>query len=99
MIDVDGTNTRRLTANRVDDYFPDWSPDGAQIAFTSDRDGDAEIFTMQADGTGVRKLTSNDAEDQWPDWSPDGSRIVFWSDRGESEDIFVMNARGGDSAG
>ena len=39
-----------------DDRFPAWSPDGKQIAFTNDRDGEIEVFVMDADGTNVRQL-------------------------------------------
>jgi TolB protein len=56
------------------------------IAFTSDRDGDWEIFEMNADGTEVRQLTDNDYTDIEPAWAPyknrqAGSRIAFTSDR------------------
>ena len=44
--------------------------DGTRIAFTSDRDGDWEIYTMRADGTDVRQLTVNAAWDWDPSWSP-----------------------------
>ena len=47
-----------------------------KIAFMSDRDGDLEVFVMNADGTGVSQLTDNDVNDGWPVWSPDGRRVV-----------------------
>ena len=68
-----------------------------RIAFVSDRDGDDEIYVMNADGSGVVQLTDNGSVDRSPAWSPDGSRIVFASDRGNDEDIYdiyVMNADG-----
>lgn len=52
------------------------SPEGL-IAFASDRDGDPEIFVMNADGTDVRQITHNEVADHSPDWAPDGRRIVF----------------------
>ena len=52
------------------DSDPTWSPDGTRIAFSSDRDGDDEIYTMRSDGTDVRRLTVNDAWDGEPAWSP-----------------------------
>ena len=87
-MNADGTGTVALTANDDDDAFPSWSPDGSRIAFTSDRDrqGDDEIFAMNADGTGVVQLTTTNGsiDDWWPAWSPDGSRIAFVSDRAET---------------
>lgn len=43
-----------------------------KIAFASDRDGDFDIYLMNADGTGPVKLTDNTSVDLYPDWSPDG---------------------------
>ena len=70
---------------------------GNKIAFYSDRDGDDEIFVMNADGTGVQQLTDNDDRDRSPMWSPDGAKIAFGRDRGDWDgdaEIFVMNADG-----
>ena len=52
------------------DFAPAWSPDGARIAFASDRDGDDEIFTMSANGAAPTQVTSNRAWDSSPDWQP-----------------------------
>ena len=51
-MDADGDNIDRLTNNRSKDYDPSWSPDGEKIAFTSDRNGDTDIYVRNADGTG-----------------------------------------------
>ena len=56
---------------------PAWSPDGRKIAFVSDRDGNSEIYVMNADGSGQRRLTRNPAYDADPAWSPDGRTIAF----------------------
>ncbi len=79
------------------DAFPDWSPDGSLIAFTSDRapEGKAldDVWIMQPDGSGLVNLTNNgqDWEDYHPAWSPDGKSIAFF--RGGS--LFNENAEGG----
>ncbi|PYO92721.1 MAG: hypothetical protein DMD62_12325 [Gemmatimonadetes bacterium] len=65
-----------------------------KVAFVSARDGNNEIYVMNADGTGVTRLTSNAAADEAPTWSPDGSRIAFASDRDGNWEIYVMNADG-----
>ena len=46
-----------------------------KIAFFSGRDGDYEIYTMNADGTNPTRLTSSLGEDSWPEWSPDGTGV------------------------
>ncbi len=69
------------------------SPSGL-IAFETTRDGNAEIYTMQADGSEVKDLTQNPAEDMQFTWSPDGSRIAFFSTRTGWLEIFVMDADG-----
>jgi len=66
-----------------------------QIAFDSDRDGNYEIYVMNADGTGQTRLTNNPALDGAPAWSPDGSKIAFVSDRDGNLEIYVMPAAGG----
>ena len=71
---------------------------GAQIAFTSYRDGNAEIYVMDADGGNLRNLTNNPVYDSGPSWSPDGERIAFASSRNRNEhdtNIYVMDADGG----
>ena len=65
-----------------------------RIAFQSDRDGNAEIYVMNADGSGQTRLTNNPANDDVPAWSPDGAKIAFQSTRDGNYDIYVMNADG-----
>ena len=81
---------------------PAWSPDGRQIAFVSDRNGDrelyeggslynADIFLMNADGTGVEQLTFDPGDGAGgPAWSPDGSSIAFVSGRDGPLAIFAI---------
>ena len=65
-----------------------------RIAFTSKRDGNYEIYVMNADGSGQTNLTNNLAGDRCPAWSPDGKRIAFDSARGDNWEVYVMNADG-----
>jgi len=69
----------RLTNNPTIDTDPAWSPDGARIAFSSDRNGNHDIYVMSADGSGVTRVTTNPTLDRYPAWSPDGSRLAFSS--------------------
>jgi Tol biopolymer transport system component len=70
------------------------APTGGKIAFSSDRDGNYEIYVMNADGSGITRLTNNPAHDLRPAWSPDGTRIAFDSDRDGNYEIYAMNADG-----
>lgn len=64
------------------------------IAFESERDGDGEIYSMNADGSGQTNLTRSDAWDGHPAWSPDGTRIAFTTFRDGNYEIYSMNADG-----
>ena len=69
-MNADGSGLTRLTDNLADDRFPAWSPDGRRMAFTSDRDGNKEIYVMNADGSAQTRLTNNPDHDMDPAWSP-----------------------------
>ena len=83
-----------ITDNSYNDATGDWSPDGTQIVFSSFREGDREIYVINADGSGERPLTHNEASDIDPDWSPDGEHILFSSNRDGNREIYVMKADG-----
>ena len=65
-----------------------------KIAFTSDRDGNAEIYLMNADGSGQTRLTNGPASNDYPIWSPDGTKIAFLRQDGGSFTIKQMNPDG-----
>lgn len=70
------------------------SPLYGKIVFYSARDGNDEIYTMDADGSNQTRLTFNEARDSYPVWSPDGRQIAFHSDRDGNDEIYVMDADG-----
>ena len=77
VMDADGTNQIRLTNHPERDYQPSWSPDGARIAFSSNRNGgNSQIYVMDSNGKNVRRLTAGISDGQ-PVWSPDGQKIAF----------------------
>lgn len=65
-----------------------------QIAFASNRDGDYEIFVMNADGSDLRQVTFNSINDDKPSWSKDGTRLAWESEIDGDFEIFVANADG-----
>jgi len=83
-----------LTNNLAEDNLPAWSPDGAKITFTSNRDGPGDIYLMNSDGSGVSRLTSTPAAESSSTWSPDGKQIVFDSERDGNREIYIMNSDG-----
>jgi tol-pal system beta propeller repeat protein TolB len=94
IMDADGGNRRWLTQDQIRDYDPAWSPDGARIAFVSERGGSSDIYVMDADGGNVQPLTADTAQDITPTWSPDGQHIAFASNRDGATSIYVMDANG-----
>jgi Tol biopolymer transport system component len=89
------SNPRRITtAADVEDY-PSWRPDGTQVAYESNQDGDWDIWVSQIGGRRAVNLTEDHhGEDRFPSWSPDGSQIAFYSTR-DGGGYFVMSALGG----
>lgn len=94
--DLDGKILKRLTDSPGYDAEGAFSRDGKQIAFCSDRDGDADIYVMNADGTDVRQLTNAPGYDGGPFISPDGKWVIFRSDRKKAEllQIYVIGIDG-----
>lgn len=97
LMDADGSEPRRVTRDEARDSWPDFSPDGRELAFVSDRDGNAEIYRVRTDGTHLVRITHSPGQDGFPDWHPDGSRILFESrDRDGFSGLFTMTADGTD---
>jgi Tol biopolymer transport system component len=86
-----GTNQwRRLTSDPADDVVPSWSPSGAQIAFTTTRNGNQDIYTIDVDSLREKRLTHSKSWEGSMTWSPDGKKIAYTNDGA----IYVMNANG-----
>jgi tricorn protease len=77
-----GSGVLRLTDNQARDVFPRFSPDGSQIAFSSNREGNYDVYVIPTAGGKPRQLTFHSADDNVVGWSPDGKRVVFTSTRG-----------------
>ncbi|HET9792967.1 MAG TPA: protein kinase, partial [Thermoanaerobaculia bacterium] len=74
---TDGTDYRRLTDDPFRDRGPQWSPDGKEIVFYSDRNGSYQVWSIHPDGSGLRELFHVEGAVNFPIWSPDGSRMTF----------------------
>ena len=81
VMDADGSHREQLTNTDTSEWVPVWSPDGQQILFESNLDGDSEIYIMNRDGSQQVQLTRNSGYDGTPRWSPDGLTIAFDTDR------------------
>src|SRR5262249_52263969 len=78
-----GTGAQRLTDNRARDVYPRFSPDGEWIAFSSNREGNDDVYVIPATGGKPRQLTFHSANDTVVGWSADGKRVVFSSTRAQ----------------
>jgi Tol biopolymer transport system component len=87
-----GLGLRRLTANRVPDHHPDWSPRG-KIAFVRFRATRNELLMMNADGGGKRRLWSRPGIGAAV-WAPGGSRLAVEVFDGHDDEIYVVSADG-----
>jgi TolB protein len=103
IVNIHGTGVTNITSPlpgprgaNGDNIRCDWSPKGNAIAFTSSRDGNQEIYSIDADGSGLQRLTDATGSDANPTFSPKGDSIAFESNRTGSPEIWVMKADGSD---
>lgn len=89
----DGKDRKTLTAGGINNW-PAYSPDGKRIAFCSSRDGDFDLYVMNADGTGVKRVVKLEGMQSRPAWSPDGKRLAFTWNREGNYDIYAVNLDG-----
>ena len=90
---IDGTDMRKITDNPKYDAEPVVSPDGRQIVFGSQRDGDFDVYIMDSDGSKMKRLTDRIGYDGGPWFSPDGRKIVWraWYPETEEEKALWRN--------
>ena len=86
---LDGSHARRLTAQKGRKAAPLFSPDGSQIAFSANYDGNLSVYVIPRAGGSPRRLTFHPYEDWVRGWTPDGQQVLFTSAR----DSFSFRAR------
>jgi tricorn protease len=77
----EGGEAKRLTAGAGVETDPAFSPDGRQIAFTGEYDGNVDVFVVPASGGTPRRLTWHPGDDRVAGWTPDGKQVIFSSSR------------------
>ena len=82
-----------LTNHPADDRYASYSPDGTRIIFESNRDGNWNIYLMDANGDHTQRLTTSDFDDRGPSWHPDGSKVIFESNRSGKYELYVLSIR------
>ena len=95
--DENGQNVRRITVHRARDVYPRFSPDGRWIAFSSDRNGNLDVFVVPAAGGTPKALTAHSADDTVLGWAPDAKTILFASNRAEdfTGKLYTIGLEGG----
>ena len=95
-----GSGVERLTDHKARDVYPRFSPDGKWIAFSSNREGNYDVYVIPAQGGKPRQLTFHSADDTVAGWTPDSRRVLFQSTRGKGAfpsvaTLFEVSAEGG----
>ncbi|HEX8834047.1 MAG TPA: hypothetical protein VF719_07590 [Abditibacteriaceae bacterium] len=92
-IDANGANSTALS-DGPSDIRPAVSPDGQRIVFSSNRDGDLELYSMTATGAAETRLTNSPGVDIAPAWSRDGKRLLWSSLRNGNSEIYLSTLNG-----
>src|ERR1700728_4489795 len=99
IVNRDGGDAHRLTSGVGGETSPSFSPDGSQIAFTGEYDGNRDVYVVAASGGVPRRLTFHPAEERVVGWTPDGKNILFasWgsSFRHFEDQLYTVPVEGG----
>ena len=97
--DLDGHNVRRLTSDEGIERSPAFSPDGTQLAFSAEYDGNVDVYVVPVAGGVPRRLTWHPGADVVQGFTPDGTQVLFTSPRavftGRYTQLFTVPVKGG----
>ena len=93
-MNLNGSFVQQITSHESNDYEPVFSPDGNSIVFTSERDGNQEVYLFDLESKNLINLTKNNGDDWNPRFYPDGRKIIFQSTRDGNWEIYMMNLNG-----
>ena len=94
LMKINGSEIVAITKHESNDYEPIFSPDGQSIVFTSERDGNKEIYLFETESKKLKNLSNHPGNDWNPRFYPDNNKIVFQSDRDGNWEIYLMNVNG-----
>ena len=80
--------TKSVTSNDIISHGNSFSANSQNIVFTSDRNGNKDIYTMNINGDSLQQITVNSSNDYEPIYSPDGESIIFTSERDGNKEIY-----------
>ncbi len=90
---VFGQTEKILTNDPSEDRYASYSPDGTKILFESNRNGNWDIFLMDADGENQKPVTSDTSQNRRPSWHPSGKKILFESNRNGVNRLYELNVK------
>ncbi|MDH7513724.1 MAG: DPP IV N-terminal domain-containing protein [Clostridiales bacterium] len=98
--DLDGDNEiyvltniglEKLTDNSWDDTYPRWSPDQRRIAFSANREGNYDVFIMEANGRNPVRITDSPQNEHLTAWFADGKTLLYSEEAGRQSHLWMID--------
>jgi tricorn protease len=99
LVEKGGGTAHRLSSPPGEELFPRFSPDGSELAFTANYDGNSDVYVIPAMGGAPVRVTYHPDSDTISDWNPDGTKLLFSSRRASGirriSQFYLVSADGG----